>query len=236
VVYIPEWKAFPQGHKDGREGKPNLANHCARGAREEYERGYAEGKQFAKRQREEKPMASAGHTLHRKGYPRGPNFTVYVTDTMMEHARVRDSSHCMIAMGVRDAKPEMVSIAVDLQTIRFSDREKGYRYTYLTPRIAQKALIQFDQGEMPKAFSFRLYGAQVTKMAHKVSGQTPRSMTEAQAAGVKKMRETLSGEKGAHAVAVVSPHATMPVKIGGQPPPLSNFARRRVFGLKALRI
>jgi hypothetical protein len=174
--------------------------------------------------------------------PKGPQLIVDVTHAIMEHARVRDSSHCMIAMAVRDIMPEMRSIAVDLQTIRFTNREKGYRYTFLTHRIAQVALVQFDQGIMPEPFKFRLTGAHVTKMLHKPKVQTPRSMSEAQKAGLIKANRVLHGEDNARLDKLKTTLATPRSKterllrVGGTPPPLGNFARRREFGLKGLRI
>jgi hypothetical protein len=182
-------------------------------------------------------MASVHHTRFKAKFPRGPQFKVEVSREIMEHARVRDSSHCMVAMAVRDVMPQAASIAVDIQTIRFSLRDKGLRYTYLTPRQAQVAIIQFDQGIMPEPFSFRLTGAHVTRIARHPKVQTPRATqeTEARKAALRKANQvrlgklklTLgSGQNGPGSVR----------RVGGLPPPLSNFARRRQFGLKALHI
>lgn len=66
----------------------------------------------------------------------------------------RDSHHCMIADAVRKSIPTAQYISVDLQTVRFTVR--GERYTYLTPPLAQLALIAFDHGKKVKPFQFTL--------------------------------------------------------------------------------
>jgi hypothetical protein len=107
--------------------------------------------------------------------PHGPRVDVNVTKPIMDLSKGRNSSHCMIAEALRDARPDAASISVDLQTIRFSLPNRRLRYTYLTPRIAQLALIKFDQGQMPEPFSFSLKGAHVTSMFRRVVVATPRS-------------------------------------------------------------
>ena len=53
---------------------------------------------------------------------------------------------------------------MDLQTIRWSDKAKGFRYTYLTPPVAQQYLLHFDQGVKCRPFSFNLRGAQTSSV------------------------------------------------------------------------
>lgn len=231
----PDWKACWQGCEDGKKGRPNRAHLCSPAAREDYHRGYADGQEHLlanppkQRKRKEEPVSAP-----KPKFPKGPQFTVNVTAAIMTHARERDSAHCMIAMAIRDVVPQMTSIAVDLQTIRFSDPEAGYRYSYLTPRIAQEALIDFDQGVMPEPFSFRLMGAHVTLMTHKrPGGATPRSMTEAQKVSLAKATLTLRGNRGG--VVRGAGSGAQPLRVGGALPPMSRFARRREFGLKALK-
>src|SRR5688572_22178065 len=77
--------------------------------------------------------------------PRAPRVIVNVTQEMIDRSMVKDSSHCMIAETVRAAVPSAQYVAVDIQTIRFSDPKRRLRYTYLTPRIAQVPIVQFDQ-------------------------------------------------------------------------------------------
>ena len=79
---------------------------------------------------------------------------------------MRNSSHCMIAEAVRASGPWASAGMVDLQSIRMTDLERGLRYSYLTPRLAQLALIKFDQGEKPKAFKMELAGGAVRRSRH----------------------------------------------------------------------
>jgi hypothetical protein len=238
MIKIPDWQAFTRGFSDGRAGKPYVAHHCSIPTRPEYQRGYLEGVEYAKANQPERKESSMAKVKTMATPPKGPVLVVNVTTQIMDHARVRDSSHCMIAMAIRDVAPQMASIAVDIQTIRFTDREKGWRYSYLTPRIAQKALIDFDQGVMPEPFNFRLGGAHVTKMTHKLHVQTPREMTDGQKEAVAKMRKVLRGNDPMAKASIMLDHegnGEQPRRLGGTLPPLSRFARRREFGLKALK-
>src|SRR6266403_5193605 len=74
----------------------------------------------------------------------------------------QNSSHCMIAESIKAAYPRARFISVDISTIRFTDPDKGQRYTFLTPRRAQVALVQFDQGLKPTPFHLQLRKAHVT--------------------------------------------------------------------------
>ena len=62
----------------------------------------------------------------------------------------------MVADAVRDRVKWATFIEVDVQSIRFNNRQKGIRYIYLTPTEAQKAIVLFDQGIKVKPFSFHL--------------------------------------------------------------------------------
>jgi len=82
--------------------------------------------------------------------------TVEVTQPLIDRAQKGDSSHCMIADAVRAALPDVKSVSVDVVSIRFTDPAKRQRYIYLTPRVAQLALINFDQGVQTQPFRFQL--------------------------------------------------------------------------------
>lgn len=79
-----------------------------------------------------------------------------VTEKVIDRAVQRDSSHCVVADAIRECKPEATAVAVDLQTIRFSDKKTGKRYTFLTPPACQRTLVAFDQGEEIAPFGFYL--------------------------------------------------------------------------------
>ena len=187
--------------------------------------------------------------MPRQPVPKAPRITISVTSELIEHSIKRDSSHCMIAEAIKDTVPGISPPSVDIQTIRFSDPKKRLRYTYLTPRIAQLAIIQFDQGKEPEPFSFQLRKAHVTTMYHRKQVSTPRGPLtvkeqERYNKGLGKMpkypnqgtlvpdhpeltKETLVDRKGSKAMSI-------PDRIGGSPPPTTNIGRRRVFGLRAL--
>jgi hypothetical protein len=181
-----------------------------------------------------------------------PSLKIQLTTQLIEDSKQRDSSHCMIAEAVKAAFPDAAYVSVDLQTIRFSDPGKHRRYTYLTPRVAQIALVDFDQGITPEPFSFTLRRGQVT-MAGAREGRVRRELSEAErqqrkdaasktAIGAAKSAKAklksqeligtsqrLRGGGGGGADS-----GEIPEKIGGKTPPTTSFARRRTFGLRAL--
>lgn len=190
--------------------------------------------------------------------PRGWAGFLHVREPVMLRAQRQNSSHCMIVQTVRDTIPEATSIAVDLQTIRFSLPSKGIRCTYLTPRIAQEAIVNWDLGFMPKPFSFRLSAAHVTSMWRRKTTATPQSRerTAAEAAAIakaqahnpahqegKRKREKIEQElvhpelakKQIRKAANGSGGAAVP--IGGQPIPQQiPLSKRRTFGLRGLQL
>lgn len=172
---------------------------------------------------------------------RGPRLDFEVTAAQIATAVPRDSGHCMIADALAEAYPTAQNISVDLATIRFTDPAAGWRYIYLTPTAAQLALIEFDRGEVrPEPFTVRARAAQM------VPTGTARKARRAEAIRQGKTRTPRSpavlyypdGNKG----------GAVPVKLGGQAPPMSELAtgrgsgkskgawkgRRREFGLRAL--
>lgn len=168
-----------------------------------------------------------------------PRLRVAVTQDIIDSAVPKDSGHCMIAEAIAAAYPTATWISVDLATIRFTDEAAGYRYIYLTPRPAQAALLDFDQGVTPQPFHFVVTAAQIVASGGGRRGQEAR---------LAKLRNTdpATGEaanSGEHAV---------PVKAGGKAPPsgalaatrdaktrrevknVAKVGRRREFGLRAI--
>lgn len=76
-------------------------------------------------------------------------------DTIV-NAVTADSHHCMIADALQAVVPEARFIMVDLQSIRFTDKERGLRYIFLTPPVAQQALLDFDKGKRVAPFEFTM--------------------------------------------------------------------------------
>jgi hypothetical protein len=162
--------------------------------------------------------------------PRSPRVKLDITEDLIKDAVARDSSHCLWAEAVKEAVPGASAVSVDLQTIRFSDRKRGLRFTYLTPRVAQISLVKFDQGILPEPHSVTLRGAQVTAIRRqKAEGK---EFTDAQKkafeANSRKARAAL-----AKARLKASDKTSVPTRMGGKTPPIA-AGRRRAFGLRGL--
>lgn len=105
-----------------------------------------------------------------------PRLNISITGEVIGSAVRRNSGHCMIADAVRNSAIAAgmlpSAIAVDLQTIRVTDRKTSRRYIYLTPRRGQVALLDFDQGvEQIEPFDLQLRNGQV------ISTQKPELVT-----------------------------------------------------------
>jgi hypothetical protein len=117
---------------------------------------------------------------HKAGRPRKPaevfapsiwesgRAGIAVRQQHLDAALRANSSHCAIAMAIKDAVPDAKHIAVDLQTIRWTNPKRGVRYCFLTPAVAQHSvIIPFDQGETCKPVTFRMKPAFVVRMGAK---------------------------------------------------------------------
>lgn len=129
---------------------------------------------------------------------KSPRINVVVTPEIISEATREDSGHCMIADAVKEAAPWARHVSVDIQTIRFSDPTTRARYVYLTPRLAQEALLDFDAGDEITPFKVQLRNPHITTMQH--SKVPPRPRTEAQQEQDKLLadqrRETLAKHRG----------------------------------------
>lgn len=119
--------------------------------------------------------------------------TITITRDVVEHAKQRDSSHCMIADAIRE-KTGAKYVLVDVQSIRLSNMRTRKRYTFLTPPIAQQAIIAFDQGKPIKPFSFSLRRAVTVRAVQHVRRGT--------VASAKRARATYEKTHGKRAAAV----------------------------------
>jgi hypothetical protein len=173
---------------------------------------------------------------------RAPQLDFAITEDHIQTAIPADSSHCMIADALQAAMPNATYISVDLATIRFTDRLAGRRYIYLTPGVAQEALIAFDQGEPVEPFTIKARAAQ---MIYTGSAQKARKIqAEDTAEGdPKPKRQRAKLTRDAKGLSQQSPG----IKDGGAAPPVGPLAtgtgtnnppnrrgRRRQFGLRAL--
>lgn len=78
--------------------------------------------------------------------PKSPTLQLKLTDEQRERAVKSNSGGCLIADAIKEQFPHLTNISVDMATIRVTDRERGARFTYLTPPEAQHVLLSFDQG------------------------------------------------------------------------------------------
>jgi hypothetical protein len=109
-----------------------------------------------------KSQNSASTPAKTKGAPRSPQVTIEITQAILNEAIPRDSKHCMIAETISKTVPNARNVLVDTSTIRWSDPDKGLRYTYLTPGVVRDAIFKFDFGRKIEPFSFTLRGAWVS--------------------------------------------------------------------------
>src|SRR6266702_2903704 len=96
----------------------------------------------------------------------------------------------MIADSVKHCYPWARNVTVDIQTIRLSDPDRGVRFTYLTPRQAQLALLDFDAGEPVEPFNFVLprRSAHVQWMRRRPAGTITEKQRDAVRGNVTKAR------------------------------------------------
>lgn len=161
-----------------------------------------------------------------KRRPLGPMVDVTVTAEIINTAIRADSGHCMIADAIRAAVPHAKKVSVDISTCRWSDFSRGFRYVYLTPRVAQEALVDFDEGVHTKPFRFRLRGAHVTRAGGGPStGKKRTAKKNTGRPGTLPQRATLAPRNG-------DSH-TRPDRVGGKRPPQLHF--RREFGMRGFR-
>jgi len=151
-------------------------------------------------------------------------YSVKITEEIINTARARDSSHCVIADALRASIPGATRVSVDLQTIRWSVDELGKRFVALTPGAGQRILVNFDQGVLPEPTTLQVTPFQVIPI--RPTGPGPRTVTDART----------NGRGGAQAGSTAL--KSKPLVEGGKLPPtaaLSNRkGRRREFGLRQL--
>ena len=76
-----------------------------------------------------------------------PHVRIKVTEETIVNAIKNDAFRCWISRTIQVQYPKYTHVTTDLQTIRFSDPERGVRYIYLTPRVVQACLVLFDLGK-----------------------------------------------------------------------------------------
>lgn len=151
---------------------------------------------------------------------------VDVTADVIEKATKRSSSHCVAADAIKASYPHLKFVAVDIQTIRYTDPDTQLRHICFTPRSVQDMLINFDRGINPVPFSFRIRPTQVIK-----AGRLPPAPPDANGkATPRKPRVKLARSNSLN---VVPRKQEIGIKVGGQSPP--QMSTRREFGVRAYR-
>lgn len=97
-----------------------------------------------------------------KRVPTSPRVTVTVTREIIDASERANSHHCMVSEALVRAVPYARNPISDLATIRFTDADRGLRYTYQTPLSVRDAIFMFDNGDHVEPFSFNLRGGWVT--------------------------------------------------------------------------
>jgi hypothetical protein len=88
-----------------------------------------------------------------------PTLDLEISADVVNAAVQSQSGGCLIADAIKRQYPQYTAVSVDMATIRFSDRAKGVRYTYLTSPQAQQVLLFFDQGWRNPVESLRVMRA-----------------------------------------------------------------------------
>jgi hypothetical protein len=175
----------------------------------------------------------------RKPMRRAPKVRIEVSKDVIDKAVARHSGHCVFADAIGESLLWARFIAVDIQTVRFSDPTKRERYVYLTPRRLQQAIIDFDQGDRPEPFSFSLYTGQTIPFGQSDrQNELDRKRDELKRAEkIKELEGEAKPSKKAELVSSRAPGA-IPGIVGGVAPPHPKDpgvprGMRREFGLRA---
>ena len=82
-----------------------------------------------------------------------------ITQENYDRAITENSGSCLVADAIQEKYPQFSNVKVDVATVRFTDKEHGVRYVYLTPPSVSDTLLFFDQGwkeeTLPKTLRLR---------------------------------------------------------------------------------
>jgi len=156
---------------------------------------------------------------------RAPNKSIFVSQENIDFAIKKDSSHCMFADAIKDNITSAQRPEVDIQTIRWSDPEAGYRYVYLTPSSVQEAIVKWDRGEKIEPFTYKLKSKEAQMFPLSSLSEEQKADKREYNAKRKLVVGKANGQGREEVVGIV----------GGTPPPRVPGGRRRIFGIKAFR-
>lgn len=167
--------------------------------------------------------------------PRAPQVTISVTKEIIDTAIRRDSKNCMIAETIAATVPNARNILVDTSTIRWSDRDKGLRYTYQTPTIVRDSIFKFDFGHEVEPFSFLLRGAWVSGIrGSRETKRIPLANWEKIKEDVRDLREKrgLEWTEVANEMGIVPSTLGSKLSLNAPPPGLANIDKIESWVLK----
>lgn len=179
----------------------------------------------------------------RNKFPLGPRLRITCSQETITKAVSTDSTRCWISESIKAQVPGAVNVASDLATIRFTDKKKGLRYVYLTPYTAQRALIDFDEGNPPAPFSFDLKNAHVTRAGFAPTDEDQKDSTGSNKAKERhnrkrRQRRRTDFDKDLQSATLITQHGNAsgqatPRRVGGKRPPQLRILRQ--FGVRAFR-
>jgi hypothetical protein len=79
-----------------------------------------------------------------------------ITKENYERAVRASSAACVVADAIKEQYPKFSNVKVNVATIRMTDKQRGYRYLYLTPPSAAELILAFDQGWPIESFPRKL--------------------------------------------------------------------------------
>lgn len=83
-------------------------------------------------------------------------WVVKVDQQTIDEGIERNSHACVVAESIYKSIPNAARVSVDISTIRWTDKESGKRYIFLTPRKAQAVIFATDEGMKDLIKPFRL--------------------------------------------------------------------------------
>lgn len=98
-----------------------------------------------------------------------------VTRDEISDAKKGHRGKCAIAMAIAMTYPDARYIRVDRDSIRFTDVKTRIRYTYRTPRNAQKFIDNWDAGRKMLGFTLELPDSLLVDM-RVMGARSPRAM------------------------------------------------------------
>lgn len=160
--------------------------------------------------------------------------TIQVRQEHIDYGKRNNSCRCPLALAIRSHFPTAAFISVDLQTIRYSLPETGYRFIWLNPPKGQRFLADYEggRGGELKPFKMTLRGLQLINIQHRVERVAQRAKARAEKLIIAAKRKSNASVDGrSFAPSSRDKKFNIPPVIGGRPPPI--VRTDRIFGVRA---